>query len=153
MKAVVQRVKRASVSIGGEVRGEIEGGLMVLFGAGEGDTLEMIPRFARKVAGLRIFSDEAGKMNRSALELGLGALVVPNFTLYANTKKGYRPSFIAAAEPEFARIAYERFVQELRRYPFSRFGTGEFGADMLVDLQNDGPITIILDTAEWGNQK
>ena len=153
MKAVVQRVKHASVSIDGTVRGEIDGGLMVLFGAGEGDTLEMIPRFAQKVAGLRIFSDEAGKMNLSAADLGLGALIVPNFTLYANTKKGYRPSFVAAAEPEFAKRAFEQFVQEMRRYPFTRFGTGEFGAEMLVDLQNDGPVTIILDTAEWGNQK
>lgn len=149
MKAVVQRVKHASVTIGGEVRGKIDGGLMILFGAGEGDTLEMIPRFAQKIAGLRIFSDEAGKMNLSALDLGLGALVVPNFTLYANTKKGYRPSFIAAAEPTFASKAFDLFVQELRAYPFTQFGTGEFGADMLVDIQNDGPITIILDTKEW----
>ena len=152
MKAVVQRVKRASVSIGGKIRGEIDGGLMILFGAGEGDTLEMIPRFAQKVAGLRIFSDAADKMNLSALDLGLGALVVPQFTLFANKKKGYRPSFIAAAAPDFANEAFNLFVEELKKYPFSRFGTGEFGADMLVELQNDGPVTIILDTKEWGTQ-
>ncbi len=152
MKAVVQRVKRASVTIDGEIRGEIDGGLLILLGAGEGDTLDLVPRLAQKIAGLRIFSDADGKMNLSAIDLGLGALVVPQFTLFANTKKGYRPSFIAAAAPDFAKATFERFVEELRQYPFARFGTGEFGADMLVELQNDGPVTIILDTREWGTQ-
>ncbi len=153
MRAVVQRVRRASVSIDGAVRAQIDGGLMILFGVGQGDTLEMIPRLARKIAGLRIFCDEAGKMNRSALDLGLGALVVSNFTLFADSRKGYRPSFAGAAEPAFARRAYDAFVQALRAYPFSRFGTGEFGADMQLELQNDGPVTIILDTQEWGTGK
>lgn len=149
MKLIIQRVKHASVSIDGEVRGEIGQGLMILFGAKEGDAFELIPKLAAKAANLRIFEDEAGKMNRSALEVGGGALVVPNFTLLADTKKGNRPSFVAAAKPPFAREAFERFCEALRAYPFTAFGCGVFGADMLVELANDGPVTIVMDTDEW----
>ncbi len=149
MKLIIQRVKNASVSIGGITRGEIGPGLLILFGAKEGDTLALIPKLAAKAAHLRVFADGEGRMNRSALETGGGALVVPNFTLLADTRKGNRPSFIAAAKPPFAAEAFARFCEALRAYPFSAFGCGEFGADMLVTLTNDGPVTIVMDTDEW----
>lgn len=150
MKLIIQRVKRASVTIGGELRGEIGQGLMILFGAKDGDALELAPRLAHKAANLRVFADGAGRMNRSALEIGGGALAVPNFTLFADTGRGNRPSFLSAAKPPFAREAFESFCEALRAYPFARLGFGAFGADMLVDLVNDGPVTIVMDTDTWG---
>ena len=149
MKAVIQRVKYASVTVESGDKRSIGPGIMVLFCAVEGDSMDMIPKFAKKTAGLRIFEDEAGKMNLSALDLGLSALVVSQFTLAANTKKGMRPSFIAAAEPEFATRAYLAFAQELRNCGIADVKTGEFGDNMAVELLNDGPVTIILDTSEW----
>ena len=149
MKAVVQRVKYASVTVESGDKRCIGPGLMVLYCAVEGDTMDMIPKFARKIAGLRIFEDEAGKMNLSALDLGLEALVVSQFTLAANTKKGMRPSFVAAAEPGFAKEAYLAFAKELSACGIKNVKTGEFGDNMAVELLNDGPVTIILDTTEW----
>ena len=113
------------------------------------DTLDICPKLAQKCAGLRIFDDADGKLNVSAEELRGEALVVSNFTLYGDTKKGRRPSFIAAAKPPLAVDAYEAFVAALRKTGLSRVETGEFGADMQITLTNDGPITIVIDTDEW----
>lgn len=149
MKLVIQRVKNASVSVDGGERRAIARGLCVLFGAKEGDEMGIIPKLAEKTAKLRIFTDEGGKMNLCAAEIGGGVLVVPNFTLFADTKKGNRPSFIAAARPEFASAAFEAYLAELKKYEWGAFAAGEFGADMLVTIENDGPVTIIMDTEEW----
>lgn len=149
MRAVIQRVKRASVSVNGNPPRAIGPGLMILLGIKEGDTLDIVPKLAEKCANLRIFEDEAGKLNRSAVELGYSALVVSNFTLYASTKKGKRPSFTRAAKPPFANQAYESFLEQMNRQGLHEVKSGEFGADMQVDLINDGPITIIIDTEEW----
>ncbi len=112
-------------------------------------TLDVCEKLAQKCAGLRIFEDAGGKLNVSAEELGCEALVVSNFTLYGDTKKGKRPSFIAAAKPPLSVEAYEAFVAELRKTGLARVETGEFGADMKVTLTNDGPVTIVIDTDEW----
>ena len=149
MRLVIQRVKSSSISINGGEPQKIGRGLCVLFCAGQGDTMDIIPKLAEKTAKLRIFEDENGKMNLSALDLGLGCLVAPNFTLLADTHHGNRPSFIAAAEPVFASAAFDEYVTRLKGYGFSEFACGEFGADMLIDIQNDGPITIVMDTEEW----
>ena len=146
MRAVIQRVEKASVSIVdiNETR-MIDQGLVVLLGIEQEDTKEDADWLARKVIGLRIFSDEHGKMNRSIEDIKGSFLVVSQFTLHASTKKGNRPSFIKAAKPEQAVPLYKYFVNVLQKngYPVS---TGEFGADMKVDLVNDGPVTIIIDT-------
>ena len=149
MRLIIQRVKSASVSVDGGAPRAIESGLCVLFGAKEGDSLELIPKLAEKTARLRIFTDENDKMNLCASEIGGGVLVVPNFTLFADTKKGNRPSFIAAAPPAFASDAFERYLEELKKYDWRAFAAGTFGADMLVSIENDGPVTIIMDTEEW----
>lgn len=149
MRLVIQRVKSASVAIGGETRAAIGQGLLVLVGVREGDAAETVPKLARKTAELRIFEDGAGKMNLSALDIGGGALVVPNFTLFADTRKGSRPSFVRAAHPPLASDLFDAYCAELRRYAFSAFGTGVFGADMQLSLVNDGPVTIVIDTDEW----
>lgn len=152
MKAVVQRAKRAAVTLSTGERREIGAGLMVLFGAGAGDELALCQKLAEKTAKLRIFSDGDGKMNLSALDLGLEALVVSQFTLFADSKKGNRPSFIGAAPPAFANEAYEEYVAQLKAQGIKTVKTGEFGDDMLVSIENDGPVTIILDTEEWQRQ-
>ena len=149
MRVLVQRVSSASVSIDGEVVGAIGPGLLVFYCCGVNDRLETCDRLAEKVAQLRIFSDEEGKMNLSATQLGLEALVVSQFTLMADTKKGHRPSFVASAKPPLAVEAYERFVEKLREQPLKSVATGQFGADMQVQLCNDGPVTIWMDTDEW----
>ena len=146
MRAVVQRVKRGAVSVDGETTGAVESGLVVLIGATHGDTEAEAEKLARKTAHLRIFEDEAGKMNLSALDIGAGILVVSQFTLYANCKKGRRPSFIEAAPPEVAEPLIEHFVDDLREAGVARVETGVFRAFMLVEIYNDGPVTIILDT-------
>lgn len=148
MKAVVQRVSKASVSIEGRISGEIDKGLMILLGIKEGDTKAQAEFLAAKIAGLRIFTDEQDKMNLSALDVGGEALVVSNFTLYGDCKKGKRPSYITAARPETADPLYEYFVERLAAAGISKVATGEFGADMQVMIQNDGPVTLILDTEE-----
>ena len=147
MRAVITRVKSASVSIAGSVVGEIGHGLLILLGVGPDDTPELCEKLADKALGLRIFCDEAGKMNRSLADIGGQVLVVSQFTLYADCRKGKRPSFTGAALPELAVPLYEQFLQECRSGGFAP-QHGRFGADMLVASENDGPVTILLDTDE-----
>lgn len=148
MRALLQRVKKASVEIDGRINGEIGVGLLVFLGVMEGDTEKEMRYLADRVCGLRIFEDEAGKMNRSVLDIGGQVLVVSQFTLGADASHGRRPSFIAAAKPPVAIPLYEGFVKECTAITQREVPTGEFGADMQVMLQNDGPVTIWLDTAE-----
>ncbi|MCQ2378732.1 MAG: D-aminoacyl-tRNA deacylase [Victivallaceae bacterium] len=145
MRALIQRVRNARVEIDGRVEGEIGAGMLILFAAAVGDKAEYAEKLARKCFGLRIFEDEAKKMNRSLGEIGGAALVVSQFTLYADTSgSGRRPSFSGAAAPELARPCYERFVAALKTYGVP-VQTGRFGADMQVFLVNDGPVTLSLD--------
>jgi D-tyrosyl-tRNA(Tyr) deacylase len=144
MRIVLQRVSRARVTIEERVSGEIGRGLLLLVGFREGDTEESLRWMAEKVVGLRIFPDDEGKMNRSVDEIGGGLLVVSQFTLYGDTRKGRRPSFIEAARPEVAIPLYERFVEMLRESGLP-VGTGEFGAMMDVELVNEGPVTLVLE--------
>lgn len=149
MRALVQRVSSAGVVINGGEERKIGPGLLVLLGVKEGDTPALCPKLADKCANLRIFADDEGKMNRSAAELGYEALVISQFTLYADTKKGKRPSFTAAARPELGEECYEAFLREMAGQGLKSIQTGEFGAHMDVSLVNDGPVTILLDTDEW----
>jgi D-tyrosyl-tRNA(Tyr) deacylase len=146
MKALVQRVSEAGVTVGARTVGAIERGLLVLLGVEHGDGESDAALLARKIANLRIFEDDAGKMNRSVLEIGGGVLVVSQFTLCADVRKGNRPSFIGAAAPEQAQALYARFCEHLGAHgaPVAR---GEFAAHMAVRLVNDGPVTIWLDSA------
>jgi len=146
MIAVIQRVSHASVTIDDVLNSIISKGLLILLGVGHEDTLEDIEWLAPKIAGLRIFSDSEGKMNLSLKDMDGEALVVSQFTLFANTKKGNRPSFIDAAKPELAIPMYEQFVSRLETELGKTVKTGQFGADMKVDLLNDGPVTIIIDS-------
>ena len=145
MRIVLQRVKYASVKVDGELCGKTDGGYMLLFGAGHGDTEEICRKLADKTANLRIFSDENDKINLSLADVGGTILVVPQFTLYADCRKGNRPNFIQAAKPDEANRLYEYFVEYLRSKCF-HVETGSFGADMKVELLNDGPFTLILDS-------
>ena len=144
MRAVVQRVSRARVRVDGTVRGEIGAGLCVLLGVGRGDDAGAAERLAGRVARLRIFENEEGRFDRSLLDVSGAALVVSQFTLIADTAKGNRPSFGAAAPPEEAEPLYERFCAELRALGVE-VATGVFGARMEVELTNEGPVTIVLD--------
>jgi D-tyrosyl-tRNA(Tyr) deacylase len=146
MRAVVQRVSRASVAVEGRVTGSIERGLLVLLGAGAGDTAEDLRYIVDKIVNLRIFPDDAGKMNRSVLDLGGGVLVVSQFTLYGDVRQGRRPAFTGALEPQAARDLYEQALAALRVAGVARVEAGEFAADMKVELLNDGPVTILLDS-------
>lgn len=146
MRAVIQRVSSASVTIDGMVKSAIGRGLMILLGVGHEDGPEDIEWLVRKIAGLRIFDDEQGVMNRSVEDVDGEALVVSQFTLMASTKKGNRPSYIGAAGHELAIPLYERFCAALSEALGKPVGTGEFGADMKVALVNDGPVTICIDT-------
>ncbi len=145
MRAVIQRVSRANVAVEGRVVGEIGAGLLVLLGVGRADELESAANLAEKIVNLRIFSDEAGKMNLSLLDAGGSALVVSQFTLFADTRGGRRPSYIQAAAPEEANRLYQEFVRSMRALGV-RVETGVFQAHMQVDLVNDGPVTILLDS-------
>ena len=147
MKAVVTRVNSASVSIGGEVRGKIGRGFLILLGVAPEDTPEKCRKLAEKILGLRVFRDENDKMNLSLSDVGGEVLVVSQFTLYGDVSHGRRPSFIAAAKPDIAIPLYEQFLQECRDRGFEP-QHGEFGADMLVTSENNGPVTLILDTDE-----
>ncbi|HEX2079523.1 MAG TPA: D-aminoacyl-tRNA deacylase [Longimicrobium sp.] len=144
MRIVLQRVSRARVTVAGRVTGEIGRGLLLLAGFTDADTEDALAWMADKVAGLRIFSDDEGKMNRSVAEIGGALLVVSQFTLYGDARKGRRPSFVDAARPEIAIPLYERFVALLRRTGLD-VATGEFGAMMDVELVNDGPVTLVLE--------
>lgn len=146
MKAILQRVRRADVKIEGTTVGEIEQGLMVLLGVMNGDDVEQADFLAEKASNLRIFEDENGKMNRSLLDINGGMLIVSNFTLGADARHGRRPSFTDSAKPDIADALYERFIAAVKDTGVAPVQTGEFGADMQVSLQNDGPVTIILDT-------
>lgn len=148
MRAVVMRVKHASVTIDGRVNGAIGQGLLILLGVAPTDTPALCDKLAEKALGLRIFCDENGKMNRSLADVGGQVLVVSQFTLFAECKKGKRPSFFGAAAPELADALYERFLDDCRARGFEP-RHGEFGADMQVESCNDGPVTIPLDTDDW----
>ncbi len=145
MRAVVQRVRQARVVIGGDVAGEITTGLLVLLGVTHADTEEQARWLAEKVVGLRIFADAEGKMNRDVTEAGGAVLVVSQFTLYGDCRKGRRPSFIDAAPPPVAIPLYEAFVSAIKALGVPA-ATGRFGADMQVELVNDGPVTLIVDS-------
>lgn len=149
MRAVIQRVSSASVAVNGGAPRAIGAGLVILLGVKDGDDPAVIPKLAAKCAGLRIFSDESGRLNRSAQELGYAALVVSNFTLYGDTSRGKRPSFIRAAKGEEAESAYDAFLRALSAQGLREVRHGEFGADMQLSLINDGPVTIFIDTDEW----
>jgi len=146
MRAVVQRVSQASVTVGDEVVGAIGQGLLILLGIGVGDSEAEARLLAEKTANLRIFADEEGRFNRSLLDIGGEALVVSQFTLYADTRRGRRPGFSDAAPPEIAAPLVDIFADELRRLGVA-VSTGRFGAMMRVALVNDGPVTILLDSA------
>ena len=146
MRAVIQRVTQANVTIGGAVKGTIQHGLLVLLAIEEADTAEDIEWLSGKIVRLRIFDDEQGVMNRSVQEVGGEILLISQFTLFASTKKGNRPSYSRSARPEMAIPLYENFIRKLEADFGKPIQTGEFGADMKVSLTNDGPVTIIIDT-------
>ncbi|NOY47445.1 MAG: D-tyrosyl-tRNA(Tyr) deacylase [Chlorobi bacterium] len=150
MKAVIQRVSHASVTINNKKVASIKSGLLILLGIVNEDTQEDINWLAKKAANLRIFADEDEVMNKSLIDINGEAIVVSQFTLQANTKKGNRPSYIKAAKPDIAIPLYETFVKQLEQQIGKTVQTGEFGADMKVELLNDGPVTIIMDTKNKG---
>lgn len=151
MRAVIQRVLEASCKVNREVTGEIEHGLLVLLGFSENDTEEDINWLASKMVNIRIFSDEQGLMNKALTDVNGRILLISQFTLFAQTKKGNRPSFIKAAKPEKAIPLYEKMILELEKISNTKIETGIFGADMKISLVNDGPVTIIMDTADKEN--
>ncbi len=146
MKVVIQRVISASVSINQQVKSEISNGLLILLGVGQNDTVNDVDWLANKISNLRIFSDGEGKMNKSITDVSGEILLISQFTLYAQTKKGNRPSFIKSAKPEQAIPLYHKMIEVLSQLTNSDIKTGEFGADMQISLVNDGPVTIIIDT-------
>lgn len=150
MKAVIQRVSEASVTIDGEIKSQIERGYMILLGITHNDQQEDIDWLVRKILNLRIFNDDAGVMNQSLLQVSGAILLISQFTLYANTKKGNRPSYINAAGPDIAIPLYENFIKTIEVQLGKSVSTGTFGADMKVALVNDGPVTIVLDTNNKG---
>lgn len=145
MKCVLQRVNRASVSVDGKVCGEIEKGILVFLGVCDEDTEQDIKWLADKIIGLRIFEDENEKMNFSLADIGGGLLIISQFTLFGNCKKGRRPDFTSAGNPEIAKAMYEKFIDYCQK-SFKDVESGIFGADMKVDLENDGPVTLIIDS-------
>mgnify|MGYP004486754871 FL=1 len=149
MRAVVQRVKRTSVTVGGELKGSAGQGFNVLIGVMQGDTDAEAQLLAAKISKLRVFEDENGKMNKSVLDIGGEILVISQFTLCADIKKGNRPSFTDSALPEEADRLYLAFCEHLREAGVKKVETGVFAADMLVSIDNDGPVTIVMDTDIW----
>lgn len=147
MRAIIQRVKNASVKIDGSLKGEAGEGLLIFLGVGKGDGDEDLKYIADKTLGLRIFEDENGKMNKSVVDINGDLLVISQFTLYGDCRKGKRPSFDGAMPPKEAEEMYEKFVAYVRESGL-KTETGEFGADMKVELLNDGPVTIILDSSK-----
>ena len=146
MRAVIQRVSKASVEVEGKIISRIDLGVLVLLGIEPTDNQEDVIWLSRKIVNLRIFNDNEGVMNRSLLEIGGEVIVVSQFTLHAATKKGNRPSYIKAAKPELAIPLYENFVRQMELDMGKKVGTGIFGADMKIKLINDGPVTIVIDT-------
>ena len=148
MKALIQRVEKASLTVDNKLISEISKGLVCYLGIGKGDTDENLKWLAKKTAGLRIFPDEMGKMNYSILDLGYEILVVSQFTLYGDIRRGYRPSFTDAELPEKANEMYEEFCSELTSLGVKKVAKGVFGADMHINQSNSGPVTIMLDTSK-----
>lgn len=146
MRAVIQRVTKASVTIDGKINGKIGMGLLVLLGIEDADNQEDIIWLSNKMVNLRIFNDDAGVMNHSVLEVGGDILLISQFTLHANTKKGNRPSYIKASKPDIAIPLYQLMIKQLTKDIGKDIATGIFGADMKVELVNDGPVTIIIDS-------
>ena len=146
MKVVIQRVTKASVTINGSVNGAIQKGLLVFVGIEEADNMEDISWLSNKIINLRIFDDDKGVMNLSLKEIGGNILLISQFTLHATTKKGNRPGYSKAARPELAIPLYQAFINQLQKDLEKEIATGEFGADMKVELLNDGPVTIVIDT-------
>jgi len=146
MRAVIQRVSKASVTIDNKIYSQIENGLLVLVGIEDADTAEDIKWLSGKIVNLRVFNDDNGVMNVSVKDINGDIIAVSQFTLHASTKKGNRPSYIKASKPEFAIPMYEKFIQQLSNDLGKPVGTGVFGADMKVELLNDGPVTIVIDT-------
>lgn len=149
MRAILQRVQRGHVAVDGNVVGEIGPGYVILLGVTHQDGPAEVKKLAEKTVHLRVFEDDQGKMNLSALDTGAEILVISQFTLFADAKKGRRPSFTGAAPPEIAEPLVTQFVAVLRSLGITKVQTGVFGAHMRVHIENDGPVTIILDTAEW----
>lgn len=148
MRVVLQRVSKCAVEINGEVYSSIKDGFLLLLGVKNGDTEADAVKLAKKLSGLRIFTDENDKMNLSLADINGSVIVVSNFTLYADCSHGRRPSFINAARPEISNPLYEFFCEELRKNGVNDVQTGEFGADMKVELLNDGPVTLVIDSEE-----
>lgn len=148
MRIVIQRVNHASVKVDGETIGSIGKGYLLLLGVAQGDTKEMVDRYVKKLSTLRIFADKEGKTNLSITDVGGEVLVVSQFTLYADCKKGNRPSFVKAGAPDFAEETYEYFKAKCVE-TFGKVECGSFGADMKVELENDGPFTILWDSDIW----
>lgn len=146
MRVVIQRVSEASVEIQGKIKSKIGAGLLILLGIEDADTDEDISWLSKKICGLRIFDDEEGVMNRSVMDVDGEVIVVSQFTLFAMTKKGNRPSYLRASKPNFSIPMYEKFCKTIQNDLSKEIGTGEFGADMKVKLINDGPVTITIDT-------
>lgn len=149
MRVVLQRVSRGSVTVDGRITGAVEQGYVALVGVTHGDTPALAELLARKTANLRVFEDDEGKMNRSVLDIGGGVLVVSQFTLYADSRKGRRPSFTDAAPPDIAAPLVDHYGDTLLAEGVTRVEYGVFGAMMQVEIQNDGPVTILLDTADF----
>jgi D-tyrosyl-tRNA(Tyr) deacylase len=148
LRVILQRVRRGSVTVDGKIVGSIEAGFVALVGVTHGDTAAEADLLAKKTANLRVFEDAEGKMNLSALDVGAGVLVISQFTLYADARKGRRPSFTDAARPEAAAPLVDAYADRLRAEGITRVEHGIFGAMMLVEIHNDGPVTIILDSDE-----
>lgn len=146
MRAVIQRVTRASVLIDGKINGAIDSGLLVFVGIEDADNEEDVAWLSSKIVNLRIFNDEAGIMNLSVLDIGGNILLISQFTLHASTKKGNRPSYIKASKPDIAIPLYEKMIDQLTKDSGKKIATGIFGADMKVELLNDGPVTIVIDS-------
>ena len=146
MRTVIQRVSKASVTVDGKVISSIDTGILILLGVANEDTQEDIDWLTKKIVNLRIFNDADGVMNNALLDVGGDVIVVSQFTLHAATKKGNRPSYMKAARPEVAIPLYESFIETMEQQIGKKVGTGIFGADMKVDLVNDGPVTILIDT-------
>ena len=144
MRVLIQRIRKASVAVSGEIVGAAGRGILIFLGVTHGDTRADADWLAKKAAGLRIFEDDEGKMNKSLLDIGGDALVVSQFTLYADCRKGRRPGFDAAGDPAAANDLYEYFTERLKAEGVGHVATGRFGADMLVSLENDGPATFLL---------
>jgi len=145
LKLVVQRVKKSNLKIKNKLYSSINTGMVILIGISKNDNYEMAKELAKKIIKLRIFNDDNGKMNKNIMQIKGEVLVVSQFTLYADTNKGNRPSFINAAKPELAISVYNHFIDELQKLISSKVRTGKFGADMKIELINDGPVTIILE--------